>query len=159
MSITIRKGSHRMEKMFEGELAHEMTERGLPTSIPLFLEFVRRHTWETGYNEAQIQEIGLAVQEALQNIVTFACLDGAGNISISCTTQDSGALVITMVDTGVPFNMLLAGTFSETADFFEPGKIPSTSMMKKAIKNIEYRRGSDRNTLVFTIAPDQKTKK
>jgi anti-sigma regulatory factor (Ser/Thr protein kinase) len=148
-----------MEKTFEDELAREMAQQALPTVIPLFLEFVRRHAWETGCDEERIQEIGLAVQEALQNILTFACPDGAGEISIDCTTQDSGALVITMVDTGAPFNMLLANTFSETADFFEPGKIPSTRLMKKAIKNIEYRRGSDRNTLVFTIAPDQKTKK
>ena len=147
-----------MGKIFEGELAHEMTEQALPTAIPVLIEFVRQHAWETGCDEARIQEIGLAVQEALQNIVTFACPDGAGKISMSCTTQDSGALIITMVDTGVPFNMLLANTFSETADFFEPGKIPSTSFMKKAIKNIEYRRGTDRNTLVFTIAPDQKAK-
>jgi anti-sigma regulatory factor (Ser/Thr protein kinase) len=147
-----------MGKMFEGELAHEMTQQALPTTIPLFIEFVHQHAWETGCDETRIQEIGLAVQEALQNIITFACTDGAGKISLSCTTQDSGALIITMVDTGAPFNMLLADTFSETADFFEPGKIPSTNLMKKAIKNIEYRRGADRNTLVFTIAPDQKAK-
>jgi hypothetical protein len=30
--------------------------------------------------------------------------------------------------------------------------------MKKAIKNIEYRRGSDRNTLVFSITPDIRRK-
>jgi hypothetical protein len=50
--------------------------------------------------------------------------------------------------------MLLAGTFSELDDFYEPGKVPSNKMMKKAIKNIEYRRGSDRNTLLFTIPPN-----
>jgi hypothetical protein len=50
--------------------------------------------------------------------------------------------------------MLLAGTFNELDDFFEPGKAPSNRMMKKAIKNIEYRRGADRNTLLFTIPPN-----
>ena len=153
-----------MKRQFEGELAQEMIQPALAASIPILVEFASTHAWEAGCDDARIQEIGLAVQETLQNIVTFACPDGAscpigaGEISMSCTTQDSGALIITMVDTGVPFNMLLAGVFPEAEDFFEPGKIPCTSIMKKAIKNIEYRRGSDRNTLVFTIAPDLKKK-
>jgi anti-sigma regulatory factor (Ser/Thr protein kinase) len=153
-----------MGKMIEGELAQEMTQPALAASIPDLVAFASTHAWEAGCDDARIQEIGLAVQEALQNIVSFACPDRAfcpirtGEISMSCTTQDSGALIITMVDTGAPFNMLLADTFSETEDFFEPGKIPSTSIMKKAIKNIEYRRGADRNTLVVTIAPDLKKK-
>jgi anti-sigma regulatory factor (Ser/Thr protein kinase) len=147
-----------MKRQFEGELAQEMTQPALAASIPDLVAFASTHAWEAGCDDARIQEIGLAVQEALQNIVSFACPDRAGQISMNCTTHDSGALIITMVDTGAPFNMLLADTFSETEDFFEPGKIPSTSIMKKAIKNIEYRRGADRNTLVFTIAPDLKKK-
>jgi anti-sigma regulatory factor (Ser/Thr protein kinase) len=147
-----------MKRRSEGEVAGEITQPALVDAVPAFVEFVSTHAWEAGFEDARVREIGCAVEEALQNIVTFACPDGRGEIRISCDVHDSGALLITIVDTGAPFNMLLAGTFPETEDFFEPGKTPSTRVMKKVIKNIEYRRGSDRNTLVFTVMADLKKK-
>lgn len=147
-----------MEHRFEENIPDEITKPALADEVPSLVSFVTTHAWEAGFADERIQEIGRAVEEALRNIVKFSCADGTGEIRISCEVHDSGALIITIVDTGKPLNMLLVGTFPETADFFEPGKTPSTTVMKKVIKNIEYRRGSDRNTLVFTITPDLKKK-
>jgi serine/threonine-protein kinase RsbW len=148
-----------MKRRSEDELPDEITKSALADEIPALVTFVSTHAWEAGFEEERIREIGCAVEEALQNIVRFACPNGTGEIRMSCDVHDSGALIITIVDTGKPFNMLLVGTFPETEDFFEPGKTPSTRVMKKVIKNIEYRRGSDRNTLVFTITPDKREKR
>ena len=148
-----------MKRRSEGEVPHEIIQPALADAIPTLVEFVSTHAWEAGFDDAQIQEIGLAVGEALQNIVSFACFEGQGEIRMSCDVHESGALIINIVDTGAPFNMLLAGTFPETVDFFGPGKTPSTKVMKKVIKNIEYRRGAGRNTLVFTITPDRQGKR
>jgi anti-sigma regulatory factor (Ser/Thr protein kinase) len=145
-----------MGKRPEGEIPDEITKPALADAIPTLVEFASTHAWEAGFADEKIREISFAVEEALRNIVTFACADGTGEIRMSCEVHDSGALIITIVDTGAPFNMLLAGTFPEAKDFFEPGKEPSTRVIKKTIHNIEYRRGSDRNTLVFTIPPDLK---
>jgi serine/threonine-protein kinase RsbW len=147
-----------MKRLSENAIRDEMIKPALVDAVPALVEFVSTHAWEAGFGDERIREIGRAVEEALQNIVRFACPDGAGEIRMSCDVHDSGALIITIVDTGKPFNMLLAGTFPEAEDFFEPGKTPSTRIMKKVIKNIEYRRGSDRNTLVFTIDPNLKKK-
>jgi anti-sigma regulatory factor (Ser/Thr protein kinase) len=144
-----------MTKRSENAISDEITQPALADAIPTLVEFVSTHAWEAGFGDERIREIGLAVEEALQNIVSFACADGQGEIRINCTVHDSGALLIDIVDTGAPFNMLLVDTFPETKDFFEPEKSPSTKIMKKVIKNIEYRRGSNRNTLVFTITPDR----
>jgi anti-sigma regulatory factor (Ser/Thr protein kinase) len=147
-----------MEQRFEDRVPDEITKQALADEIPDLVTFVSTHAWEAGFADERIREIGRAVEEALRNIVQFSCADGTGEISISCEVHDSGALIITIVDTGKPLNMLLVGTFPETEDFFEPGKAPSTTVIKQAIKNIEYRRGSDRNILVFTITPDLKQK-
>jgi serine/threonine-protein kinase RsbW len=147
-----------MVQRFEDRVTDEMIKPALTDEIPALVTFVSSHAWEAGFEDERIREIGRAVEEALQNIVRFACPNGRGEIHIACDVHESGALIITIVDTGRPFNMLLAGTFRETEDFFEPGKEPSTSFMKKVIQNIEYRRGSDRNTLVFTIHPSKKEK-
>ncbi|MCX8023258.1 MAG: ATP-binding protein [Syntrophorhabdaceae bacterium] len=132
----------------------EMTMPARESSIPALVKFVGAHVKECGFGEKRVQEIELATEEALKNIVEFACSGRDGEIKISCVTHDSGALIINIIDNGAPFNMLLAGAFPETEDFFEPGRVPSTKLIKKAIKNIEFRRGPDTNTLVFTITPD-----
>ena len=148
-----------MKSRSEDVMPDEITQPALADAIPTLVAFVSTHAWEAGFEDERIREIGCAVEEALQNIVSFSCADGQGEIRISCDLHDSGALLIDIVDTGVPFNMLLVDTFPETEDFFDPGKSPSTKIMKKVIKNIEYRRGSDSNTLVFTITPDTRQKR
>ena len=143
-----------MERTPENEPAWaEITRPALPGSIAALVEFVVIHAREAAFDDQRIAGIGRATEEALLNIIRCACPMGTEEIRISCTFHDSGSLIVNIVDTGVPFNMLLAGTFSETEDFFETGKEPSTKIMKKEIKNIEYRRGSAVNTLVFTISP------
>jgi hypothetical protein len=144
-----------MERKIEGEpQPDEITKPANKDSIPALTEFVSVRVREAGFSDERNKAIELAVEEALQNIVRFACKDGKGEIHIIFNIHDSGTLLIEIVDSGVPFNMLLAGTFSELEDFYEPGKVPSNKMMKKAIKNIEYRRGTERNTLLFTIPPN-----
>ncbi len=143
-----------MEKPPEHEAtAVEIARPALPDSIGTLVEFVVAQARHAAFDEQRVQGIGRAAEEALLNIIRFACPKGTEEIRITCTFHDSGSLIVNIVDMGIPFNMLLADTFSETEDFFESGEKPSTKIMKKEIKNIEYRRGSNINTLVFTISP------
>ena len=143
-----------MERIPEQEPATaEITRPALSSSIATLVEFVVTQAREGTFDDERIAGIGRATEEALLNIIRCACPRGTEEIRISCIYHDSGSLIVNIVDTGVPFNMLLADTFYETEDFFEPGKKPSTKIMKREIKNIEYRRGSAINTLVFTISP------
>jgi len=123
-------------------------------SIPDLVGFVRNMAMECGYHDDTVRDLGLAVEEAATNIIRFACRDRQAEIGISCVIHDTGALYITITDTGMPFNMLLAGTFPEADDFFSPGEKPSTKIMKKAARNIEYKRNADRNILIFTVSHD-----
>jgi anti-sigma regulatory factor (Ser/Thr protein kinase) len=106
-----------------------------------------------GLEDEEIRKIGLAIQEVAQNIIEFACTEGKGEITISCETVDSGATLIHIWDTGKPFNMLLAGIFPEVEAISKHEKIPSTRILKKAVKNIEYIRGTNKNILILTIPP------
>jgi anti-sigma regulatory factor (Ser/Thr protein kinase) len=131
----------------------EIAKPAVADAIPALVEFVSHHAWEAGFGDERVRNIGLATEEALRNILSFACPGGSGEISISCSVHDSGSLIIHIMDTGVPFNMLLAGTFPEIDNVAETEKAPSTRVMKRVIKNIEYIRGRDKNTLIFTISP------
>jgi len=138
-----------------GEAALDSIKRPAQTAfVPELAGFVRAMARECGYSDNTIKELGLATEEAAGNIIRFACSEEEGEIEISCSVHDNGALYITITDTGVPFNMLLAGTFPETDDFFVPGEKPSTKVMKRAARNIEYKRNSDRNILIFTVSHD-----
>ena len=61
-----------------------------------------------------------------------------------------GALLVNIVDTGVPFNMLVLSAFPEIAgDCPTPQEMPSTGIMKKVVKDIEYRRDGDNRTNIL----------
>lgn len=132
---------------------YEITRRAQEDAIPALVEFATAHAWEAGFDDERVRGIGSAVEEALRNILKFACPEGKGEIGLSISTHDSGSLIIHIVDTGAPFNMLLAGTFPEIEAVAGPGPVPSTKVMKKAIKNIEYIRGTNKNMLIFTVSP------
>ena len=137
-----------------GERRLQMTLPARDKAIPELVEFVCVHAREMLFEEKRITEIRLALEEALANIVRFACPQGSEEISITCAAHDSGALLLDIVDSGVPFNMLAASTFPETTDFADPDRIPPTKRMKKGIKNIEYRRdgGKRKNIMAWVIS-------
>ena len=132
-------------------IPNEIKEHAGAEAVPLLLDFVSRHAWEAGFDEEKIKQISLAVEEVLGNILQFACCEGENDITINFSVHDSGACIISIIDTGKPFNMLIASSFPEAGDFAEQGKIPSTKIVKKFIGNIEYRRDVNRNILILTV--------
>ena len=142
-----------MRKSLDEKEPDKIIQPAIPDSIPSLVEFVTAQAFEAGMEDEKVQALGLAIQEVVQNIIEFACPDGKGEIIITCEFVDSGAMLIHIWDSGRPFNMLLAGTFPEVEAIAKHEKIPSTKMLKKAIKNIEYIRGKDKNILILTIPP------
>ena len=135
------------------ESLDEMTQTAKMDSIPTLVEFVRTTAWEGGFDDEKIENLGLAITEALENIVRFACRDGSQEITIKCTFYDAPALGIDIIDSGEQFNMLISDAFPETEDFLEPGPRPSLKKLKKGVKNIEYRRDpkNKKNILALII--------
>jgi len=142
-----------MKKSYEEKVPDKIVQPASRASIPSLVDFVTNHVIEAGMEEQQVRALGAAINEVAENIIEHAWIDGKGEISISCEIVDSGALLIHIWDTGRPFNMLLAGTFPEVEDIAEHEKIPSTKLLKKAVKNIEYIRGTDKNILILTMPP------
>lgn len=144
-----------MIKKNDNVAAHDAISRpASEVSIPDLVSFVRNMALECGYHDDTVDGLGRATEEAALNIIRFACRGIQAEIEISCLIHENGALYITITDTGVPFNMLLAGTFPETDDFFGPGEKPSTKIMKKAARNIEYKRTAGKNMLIFAVSYD-----
>jgi len=131
------------------ELTGRITRPARADAIPALKDFVVAHAREFGYEERRVLEIGAALVETVDNILRFACADGTRGISVECAEHEMGMLVINIRDTGIPFNMLVASSFPSTADFVEPGQRLSTVKMKKAFKNIEYRRDGEQGVNIL----------
>jgi anti-sigma regulatory factor (Ser/Thr protein kinase) len=144
-----------MKKSLEEKAVPEITRPAREDAVPDLIGFVCEQADEMMFGEERIAQVRGALEEALGNIVRFACPAGSETITITAAVHDSGALLLDIVDTGVPFNMLVMSAFPETTDFADPGSLPSTKKMKKAIRNIEYRRDGDlkKNILAWVIHP------
>jgi anti-sigma regulatory factor (Ser/Thr protein kinase) len=139
-----------MKAPLDREIRHEVVVAAQLESIPHLIDFVSSYAREMAFEEKRIGEIRLALEEALGNIVRFACPTGDEEIRVSCDAHEMGALVVDIVDSGMPFNMLVVSTFPEVAgDSGNPALLPSTRTMKKVVKNIEYRRDGDNKTNIL----------
>ena len=63
----------------------EITQPAKEDAIPALVEFTAAQAWEAGFDDERVRDIGVAVEEALRNILKFACPDGKGEIRISCS--------------------------------------------------------------------------
>ncbi len=144
-----------MKKSLEEKAAPEITLPAREDAVPALIEFVCEQAQEMMFGDERIAQIRGALEETLGNIVRFACPAGSETITVTAGTHDTGALLLDIVDTGIPFNMLVMSAFPETTDFAEAASLPSTKKMKKAIRNIEYRRDGElkRNILAWVIHP------
>jgi anti-sigma regulatory factor (Ser/Thr protein kinase) len=140
-----------MQRRDGANVLDEITLPARMDSIQALVDFVRSRAWEGAFEDEKIKDIGLAVTEALENIVRFACRGGSEEITIKCTFYDAPALGVDIIDTGEQFNMLISDAFPNTEDFLEPGPKPSLKMLKKGIKNIEYRRDPKNKTNILAL--------
>lgn len=142
-----------MKKPFDEESRRELTAAARQESIPALIDFVAAYAEEMMFEEKRIEQIRLALEEAFGNIVRFSCSRGDETITLSCDAHEMGALLLDIVDSGEPYNMLVISTFPEvTAHSDDPTVIPSTKAMKRYIKNIEYRRdGANRTNILACV--------
>jgi anti-sigma regulatory factor (Ser/Thr protein kinase) len=151
---SIDNGERSMSEDAGAKSANRIKRPARADATPVLKEFVVARAREFGYEEGRVLEIGAALVETVDNILHFACADGTREISVRCTEHEMGMLVIDIRDTGRPFNMLVASSFPSTADFVEPGERLSTVRMKKAFKNIEYRRdGEQAVNILLCVVP------
>jgi len=141
-----------MRQELDKEMNDEITVQARPDAVPRVVEFVSAFGREMAFTEARLGEIALALEEALGNIIRFACPGGSEEIRVTCRAHEMGSIALNIVDSGRPFNMLVVSTFPEVAGGTD--EIPSTRIMKKAIRDVEYRRDGDgrKNILAWIIS-------
>jgi serine/threonine-protein kinase RsbW len=108
-----------------------------------------------GFDQKRIQEIELALEEALVNIFNYAYPEEAGDVEVNCKIEN-GQFIIEIIDAGIPFDMTSLSDPDLTADVDER-KIGGLGifLLKKMVDEVRYRREKDQNILNLIIKKDR----
>jgi len=133
-----------------------MPELKLPADIKNLrelVEFVSNFAKEKGFARKRIQEIALAVEEALVNISKYAYPDeNTGEVEVKCKMDNDARLVVEILDTGVPFDIRY---FSEPDLNVNRSDIKIGGLgiffIREMVDEVQYRRDRESNILTFII--------
>ncbi len=75
-------------------MSEQITAPARDDFVPRLVEFVSAYASEMAFGEERIGEIRLALEEALGNIIRFACPTGAEEIRITAEAHEMGAVVL-----------------------------------------------------------------
>lgn len=122
-------------------------------SLSFVLSCARQH----GFGAERLSELELAMEEILVNIFKYAYRGAeTGEVDISCSDHD-GNLIVEVVDSGVPFNLLGASDPDITAGVDERaiGGL-GIFFVKQLMDDVQYRREEDRNKLTLVARKNRK---
>lgn len=121
-------------------------------NLPHFQTFVTQFAKESGFSQERIQKIELALEEALVNIFKYAYPKKKDKVVLRCETENDNQLTITIIDTGVPFNILSYGEPDLVSDAMER-KIGGLGvfLIRKMADKIAYCREKGKNILKLTF--------
>src|SRR4030042_2553288 len=120
-----------------------------------FMDVVSRCAKEQGFTQKRINEIELAMEEALVNIFNYAYQDNTGDVEVICSLNND-LFIVDIIDSGIPFNVLSHKDPDLTSDISEReiGGL-GVFLMKKLTDDIQYRRENDKNILSLVVSKDK----
>ena len=91
------------------------------------------------------------MKRAFVNIANYAYPDKDGSVEVSCEHDEHGALVITLSDSGQPFDLLAAAapSLEDNVSEREVGGL-GIFLIKKVMDDVSYKRVDDKNVLTLT---------
>jgi anti-sigma regulatory factor (Ser/Thr protein kinase) len=119
-------------------------------NLETMLDFIEQSVKEVGFDAKKSNEVRLASEEVLVNVINYAYPDKQGNIEIACTADDK-RLLLEIVDWGIPFNPLLL-LEPDIKSPMEKRKIGGLGiyMVRSIMDRVDYRRDEDKNILTLT---------
>jgi anti-sigma regulatory factor (Ser/Thr protein kinase) len=115
------------------------------------LDFVQSQVEKTGFSKKKTQEIRLACEEIIINIINYAYPDKKGNIEIHCdtTTRGGKGYQIKIIDWGIPFNPL-SNPEPDTSIPIENREIGGLGiyLVRNVMDKIDYQRDGEKNILI-----------
>ena len=120
-------------------------------NLESMLSSIRDSAEKQGFGSKKINQIQIACEEALVNIISYAYPDKDGTIEIVCNTGEGRGLVIEITDWGNPFDPLSV-LEPDTEASIEEREIGGLGiyMMRNIMDEVSYKREGNRNVLTLT---------
>jgi anti-sigma regulatory factor (Ser/Thr protein kinase) len=121
-------------------------------NLESFTRYLSQFLTAHGFSGERVQEIELAAEEALVNIMRYAYPEKPGDLQIRCRAEADGALTLEFEDNGVGFDPTslpdpdLELSISER----EIGGL-GVFLIRKMVNEVRYRRERDRNILTLVV--------
>jgi len=117
-----------------------------------FIDFVTSCSRNQGFNQKKIHEIELAAEEALVNIFNYAYEGKNGDVKIICKIDNDENLILEIIDTGIPFDVLSVKDPDIASDISErcTGGL-GVFLMKSLMDAVDYKREGNRNILTLIV--------
>jgi len=122
-------------------------------SLEELMGFVSNSAQAAGFSGERIQEIDLAMEEALVNIFSYAYGgDPGGEVEVRCRMEAEATLIVDILDCGIPFDIRAAPAPDIRSEISERG-IGGLGIMliKKMVDEVKYRREGECNILTFVL--------
>ena len=107
---------------------------------------------EQQFSADKISDIEVSLEETLMNVFNHAYKDGPGNVKVTCCLDGDNSFLVSIEDSGIPFNALSLPDPDVTADVSEReiGGL-GVFLIRKLMDDVQYRRENDRNILTLTV--------
>jgi serine/threonine-protein kinase RsbW len=119
-------------------------------NLESLLCFIKSNAEKYGFSSKNVNEIQIATEEPIVNIISYAYPDGNGDIEVTCSDKEGKGLVIEIIDWGVPFNPMLMPEPDIEAPM-DDRRIGGLGiyMMRKLMDESNYKRVENQNVLTI----------
>ncbi|MBN2125466.1 MAG: ATP-binding protein [Deltaproteobacteria bacterium] len=123
-------------------------------NLERFMDLVSAFASEMGFSGKRVQEVQLAVEEALVNVINYAYPEGTpDDVEVRCSADEEGRGIIEIRDRGIPFD----GTSLSDPELDAPiseRKVGGMGvyLIRKMANEVRYRREGDANILTLAFA-------
>ena len=122
-------------------------------NLRTLIQFVSTFAKEKGFAQKRIQEIELALEEALVNIAKYAYPDkNNGEVEVRCKMENDNRLVIEILDVGVPFDIRYFSEIDLNVNMVDR-KIGGLGifLIREMVDEVQYRRDKGNNILTLIV--------
>lgn len=119
-------------------------------NLELMLRFIKGGAEKLDFSSKKLNQIQIASEEALVNIINYAYPDEDGSVEIVYNIEDGESLVIQITDWGIPFDPLSLPDPDTEAPLEERavGGL-GVYMMRSVMDEVRYKREGERNILTL----------
>ena len=124
-----------------------------------FSESVLKCAKNAGIDQKKLMHINIALEEVIVNIINYSYVNTEGKITIECSPESKNRFIITIIDSGPPFDITASLTPDLTSDIDNRaiGGL-GIHLVKKMMDEVHYHHENKQNILKLIINIEKEIK-